>query len=108
MARQFQPRLVRPKHQRPRGVGATDTSTLFNWSSRYVGVGPGARWLLFDAGRVLANVDSRQAVREELLADYQQTILVAVRDVEDGASRSSGSRTAAIYTARPSMQTLSS
>src|ERR1700722_12445518 len=65
------------------GVGATDTSTLFNWSSRYVGVGPSARWLLFDAGRILANVDSRRAVREELLADYQQTILLAVRDVED-------------------------
>jgi len=65
------------------GVGATDTSTLFNWSSRYVGVGPSARWLLFDAGRILANVDSRKAVREELLANYQQTILVAVRDVED-------------------------
>jgi outer membrane protein, multidrug efflux system len=65
------------------GVGATDTSTLFNWSSRYVGVGPGARWLLFDAGRVLANVDSRRAVRAELLANYQQTILVAVREVED-------------------------
>jgi outer membrane protein, multidrug efflux system len=67
------------------GVGATDTSTLFNWSSRYVGIGPSARWLLFDAGRVLANVDSQRAVREELLADYQQTILVAVRDVEDAA-----------------------
>jgi NodT family efflux transporter outer membrane factor (OMF) lipoprotein len=65
------------------GVGATDTSNLFNWSSRYVGVGPGARWLLFDAGRVLANVDSHRAVQAELLADYQQTILVAVRDVED-------------------------
>ena len=65
------------------GVGATDTSTLFNWSSRFVGVGPSARWLLLDAGRVLANVDSRRAVRAELLADYQQTILVAVRDVED-------------------------
>jgi outer membrane protein, multidrug efflux system len=65
------------------GVGATDTSRLFNWSSRFVGVGPSARWLLFDAGRVLADVDSRKAVRAELLADYQQTILVAVRDVED-------------------------
>ena len=65
------------------GVGATDTSNLFNWSSRFVGIGPSARWLLFDAGRVLANVDSRRAVQAELLADYQQTILVAVRDVED-------------------------
>ncbi len=65
------------------GVGATDTSTLFKWSSRFVGIGPSARWLLLDAGRVLANVDSRRAVRAELLADYQQTILVAVRDVED-------------------------
>jgi NodT family efflux transporter outer membrane factor (OMF) lipoprotein len=65
------------------GVGATDTSNLFNWSSRFVGIGPSARWLLFDAGRVLANVDARKAVRAELLADYQQAILVAVRDVED-------------------------
>jgi multidrug efflux system outer membrane protein len=65
------------------GVAAPDTSTLFNWSSRFVGIGPSARWLLFDAGRVLANVDSRRAVRAELLANYQQAILVAVRDVED-------------------------
>ncbi|MGA2231689.1 MAG: efflux transporter outer membrane subunit [Tepidisphaeraceae bacterium] len=65
------------------GVGATDTPQLFNWSSRYVSVGPSARWLLFDAGRVLADVDSRRAVREELLANYQETILLAVRDVED-------------------------
>lgn len=65
------------------GVAATDASQLFNWSSRYVGVGPSARWRLFDAGRVLADVDSRRAIREELLADYRQTILSAVRDVED-------------------------
>jgi NodT family efflux transporter outer membrane factor (OMF) lipoprotein len=65
------------------GVGATSPSDLFNWSSRFVGIGPQARWLLFDAGRVLADVDSRRAVREEVLADYKQTILGAVRDVED-------------------------
>ncbi len=65
------------------GLGATAPSDLFNWSSRYVGIGPQARWLLFDAGRVLADVDSRRAVREQTLADYRQTILSAVRDVED-------------------------
>ena len=65
------------------GVASTSTDNLFDWSSRFIGVGPQARWLLFDAGRVLADVDSRRAVREQLLADYQQTILSAVRDVED-------------------------
>ncbi len=65
------------------GVGATSPSDLFNWSSRFVGIGPQARWLLFDAGRVLADVDSRRAIREETLAEYKETILSAVRDVED-------------------------
>jgi multidrug efflux system outer membrane protein len=65
------------------GVGATSPSDLFNWSSRFVGIGPQARWLLFDAGRVLADVDSRRAIREQVLAEYQQAILSAVRDVED-------------------------
>jgi outer membrane protein, multidrug efflux system len=65
------------------GVGAISASDLFNWSSRYVSFGPSARWLLFDAGRVLADVDSRRAVRQELLDEYQQTILSATREVED-------------------------
>jgi len=65
------------------GTGGTEPFQLFNWSSRYYSVGPSVRWLLFDAGRVLADVDSRRAVREQVLADYRETILSAVRDVED-------------------------
>ena len=65
------------------GVGGFDGSNPFTWSSRAVTIGPTARWQLFDAGHVLANVDAKRAVRAELLADYRQTILSALRDVED-------------------------
>lgn len=65
------------------GVGAEDFGRLFNWSSRYVGVGPSVRWELFEGGRILANIDAHKAIRQELLDQYKLTILLALRETAD-------------------------
>jgi multidrug efflux system outer membrane protein len=65
------------------GVGAEDFGHLFNWSSRYLGVGPSVRWELFEGGRILANIDAHKAIRQELLDQYKLTILLALRETAD-------------------------
>ena len=65
------------------GVGAEDFGRMFNWSSRYVGIGPAVRWQLFEGGRILANIDARKAIEQELLDQYKLTILNALREAAD-------------------------
>jgi multidrug efflux system outer membrane protein len=65
------------------GVGAEDFGHLFNWSSRFVGVGPSVRWELFEGGRILANIDAHKAIRQELLDQYKLTILQALQETAD-------------------------
>jgi outer membrane protein TolC len=40
------------------------------------------RWPVFDAGRIRANIEVQNALQEESLAAYQQTVLTALKDVE--------------------------
>jgi NodT family efflux transporter outer membrane factor (OMF) lipoprotein len=65
------------------GVGGQQPGNLFNWSNRYVGVGPAVRWQLFEGGRIVANIDAHRAIRQELLDQYKLTILVALRETAD-------------------------
>jgi multidrug efflux system outer membrane protein len=65
------------------GVGAEDFNHLFNWSSRFVGVGPSVRWELFEGGRIVANIDAHKAIRQELLDQYKLTILQALQETAD-------------------------
>ena len=65
------------------GVGAEPPDNPFNWSNRYVTIGPAVRWELFEGGRILANIEAHKAIRQELLDEYRLTILTALREVED-------------------------
>jgi outer membrane protein, multidrug efflux system len=65
------------------GVGAEDFGRMFNWSSRYVGVGPSIRWQLLEGGRILANIDAHKAIQQELIDQYKLTILIALRETAD-------------------------
>jgi NodT family efflux transporter outer membrane factor (OMF) lipoprotein len=65
------------------GFGAEQPGSVFNWSNRYVSVGPGVRWELFQGGRILANIEAHKAIRQEMLDQYRLTILTALREVED-------------------------
>jgi NodT family efflux transporter outer membrane factor (OMF) lipoprotein len=51
--------------------------------SRIWAYGPSVKWPVFDAGRIRARVAERDARRQEALIRYEQTILAALKDVED-------------------------
>lgn len=55
----------------------------FTWPSRLWAVGPQLGQTLYDAGRRRAQVESVTAAYDSYVADYQQSALVAFREVED-------------------------
>jgi NodT family efflux transporter outer membrane factor (OMF) lipoprotein len=75
-----------PKFALTGGVGLDSTSTgsLFDWQSRYFFISPTITWRVFDAGRIISNVALQKANRQESLLQYRDTILTALREVEDG------------------------
>ncbi len=65
------------------GLQSVNTNNLLNYGSRYFSVGPSVSWPIFDAGRLRAQVRVQNALQEQQLLNYQQTVLTALRDVED-------------------------
>lgn len=74
-----------PKFALTGGIGLDSTSTgnLFDWQSRYFFISPTVVWRVFDAGRIISNVALQKANRQESVLQYRQTILTALREVED-------------------------
>jgi NodT family efflux transporter outer membrane factor (OMF) lipoprotein len=62
---------------------ATDFAKWFTGDAFSYGFGPAVRWNLFDGGRVRANVQAQEALTEQALIDYEQTVLVALEEVEN-------------------------
>ncbi len=69
------------------GFESADLSNLFKWSSRTWMLGPlvgtTVAQTVFDGGRNSSNLAGARAAHEESVARYQQTVLVAFREVED-------------------------
>jgi NodT family efflux transporter outer membrane factor (OMF) lipoprotein len=65
------------------GLQSSKLSSLGDWDSRYWSIGPSVAWPIFDAGRIAANINVQNARQEQALLLYQQTVLDALRDVED-------------------------
>jgi multidrug efflux system outer membrane protein len=65
------------------GFDATDAAALFQGPSRSYSVGPSLRWNVFDAGRIRALIGAEQARTMQALAAYEQTILLALEEVEN-------------------------
>lgn len=65
------------------GFDATDAADLFQGPSRSYSVGPSVRWNVFDAGRIRALIGAEQARTVQALAFYEQTILLALEEVEN-------------------------
>ena len=59
------------------------TSRFFVPQSNLFSVGPSVTWPVFDAGRIRANIQVKNAQQEEALVGYEQTILTAMKDVEN-------------------------
>ena len=64
-------------------TGQSSISDLFQWGSRTYQVGPLFQWNIFNYGRIANNVRLQDALFQELLLNYQNTVLSAQRDVED-------------------------
>jgi multidrug efflux system outer membrane protein len=65
------------------GFESISTGNLLTGASRFWGVGPSVTLPLFEGGKLRAGLHFAQATYEELVANYRQTVLAAIADVED-------------------------
>ncbi|HKY09648.1 MAG TPA: efflux transporter outer membrane subunit, partial [Candidatus Binatia bacterium] len=64
------------------GLQSISASDWFSRGSRYWSIGPSISWPVFDAGRIRANIEIRNAQQEQALTEYEKTVLAALGDVE--------------------------
>ncbi len=65
-------------------LGRSTLSDMLNWHSRNIVAGPAFTWNLFNYGRFANNVRLQDAKFQELLIAYQNAVLQAQQNVEDG------------------------
>src|SRR5258708_5177112 len=65
------------------GLESISTSDFFLGASRMWTVGPSMTWPIFEAGRIRANIEVRNAQEEQALLTYRKTVLTALAEVED-------------------------
>jgi NodT family efflux transporter outer membrane factor (OMF) lipoprotein len=65
------------------GLDSLGSSEFFSWQSRVWTLGPSIRWPIFAGGRLRAQVAVEDARREQALAAYEKSVLVALEDVEN-------------------------
>ena len=66
------------------GFQSVDSSTWFDWPSRFWSVGPSMQLPLFTGGLNRSRLALAHAAYNETLANYRQTVLNAFGEVEDG------------------------
>ncbi len=65
------------------GLRATDINFLTNWASLFYSFGPTVSLPIFEGGRLVANLKTARARQEEAALNYRNTVLNALREVED-------------------------
>ena len=65
------------------GSSTNNLMTLLDWANRAWSFGPSGSWALFDGGRITSNIQVQDAIQEQALLLFQQTVLVALQDVEN-------------------------
>jgi NodT family efflux transporter outer membrane factor (OMF) lipoprotein len=66
------------------GMESVSTSDWFTSGSSFWSVGPTMQWRIFDARRIRANIRVQSARQEQALAGYEETVLTAFEEVENG------------------------
>jgi NodT family efflux transporter outer membrane factor (OMF) lipoprotein len=66
------------------GYQSVSAGDWFASGSSFWSFGPTVQWKLFDSGRVRANIRVQDARQEAALASYEQTVLTAFEEVENG------------------------
>ena len=65
------------------GFESIDVKSFLNWENRVLALGAGVAAPIFDGGTNKANYQASIGRRDEALANYRNTLLVALREVED-------------------------
>jgi multidrug efflux system outer membrane protein len=65
------------------GLESIDVKSFLNWENRVLSLGAGMAAPVFDGGTNKANYQASLSRRDEALANYRNTLLVALREVED-------------------------
>lgn len=69
------------------GLESTSLSSLFSSDSVSWGVGLPVRWNLFSGGRIRSNIKLQEARTEEALKRYENSILLAIEEIEGAINR---------------------
>jgi NodT family efflux transporter outer membrane factor (OMF) lipoprotein len=64
------------------GLQSISASDWLTGRSRFWSIGPTIRWPIFDAGKIRANIEVRNAQQEQALGQYEKTVLAAFGEVE--------------------------
>src|SRR5262249_19407860 len=64
--------------------GNSDFSDIFGPKSWFYSFGPSFFWPLFNYGRITNNIRLQDARLQQLLVQYQSSVLLAAQEVEDG------------------------
>src|SRR5260221_8967202 len=65
-------------------IGRASLSDIFKHSTLGFGVGPAVQWNILNYGQITNNVRVQDAKFQEALITYQNTVLNAQKEVEDG------------------------
>ncbi len=65
------------------GFESVDAKRFLNWENRVLSLGAGVAAPIFDGGTNQANYQAARSRYDEALAKYRQTLLIALREVED-------------------------
>jgi len=64
------------------GARSGDFSSWLTWEQRFWSFGPSVSWRVFDTGRTRAAIEQQEALQEQALIAYRQTVLTALQEVE--------------------------
>ena len=81
-------------------VGSTVGRATLGASSRAISAGPAVQWNFLNYGQITNNVRVQDAKLQELLVDYQNTVLKAQQEVENGITEFSQSRDEVVFLQR--------
>ena len=68
------------------GYSVANAGQLFESNSFYAGIGPGVQWNILNYGRIRNNIRLQDAKFHEYVTIYQQMVLQAAEEAEDGLS----------------------
>lgn len=65
------------------GYQSQKFTNLVDQKSQFWSIGPAATWRIWDWGQIRSNIEVQNARQEQALVTYHQTVLTALREVED-------------------------